>query len=434
MNRSVQSDLADLNLLPGRPNVLICAYALSPQLGSECAVGWNLCLQLAQYFNITVLYADHDHSLAFRAHVEDYFQLHGPVPGLSCIAVPHTRMTAVLERLHNAGLWFVYYWGYKSWQKQALIKARSVISGQSFALVHQLNMIGFRAPGYLWQLGLPYLWGPVGGASSVPWSFLWPMGLRGKLFYGARNLLNALDKRFRPGPRAAARAASLILAANHDNQRMVQQHFGRYACLCLESAAQPGPAKSSFYQTGQTLQLSWSGNHNEGKALPLLLHALARIKPRVNFSLVVLGDGPETHAWQRLARALQLSENIRWCGRLPHVRALATVAGSDLFIFTSLLEGTPHVVLEALSRGVPVICHDACGMAAVVTNQCGSKIPLQSPEHSVAGFAAQIEACFLQPQLLRQWSAGASARAAGLSWKNKALELADYYQQIIYQP
>ena len=63
---------------------------------------------------------------------------------------------------------------------------------------------------------------------------------------------------------------------------------------------------------------------------------------------------------------------------------------ADVFVFTSLQEGTSTVVMEALALGLPVICHDACGMGVAVNERCGIKVPMISPGLSQGGFAAAI--------------------------------------------
>jgi glycosyltransferase involved in cell wall biosynthesis len=147
--------------------------------------------------------------------------------------------------------------------------------------------------------------------------------------------------------------------------------------------------------------------------------------------LAVLGDGPESGRWTALAQELGVAPRVRWTGMLAMEAALAEVSRADVLAFTSVQEGTPHAVLEALSLGVPVVCHDACGMGAAVTDECGIRVRMESPETSVAGFADAVRRIAGDPDLLHRLSAGALRRAAELSWDAKAQQIAQAYEHVL---
>ena len=151
-------------------------------------------------------------------------------------------------------------------------------------------------------------------------------------------------------------------------------------------------------------------------------------RPRVE--TVVLGGGPLTGEWQRLTGALGLRDRVRFAGKLPLADALAEVRAADVMAFTSVQEGTPAAVLEALSLGVPVVCHYACGMGVAVTDACGIKVPMRNVPTSVAGFAAALRRVRDEPALLARLSAGALRRTEELGWPHKARQIDEAYQRI----
>ena len=107
------------------------------------------------------------------------------------------------------------------------------------------------------------------------------------------------------------------------------------------------------------------------------------------------------------------------------------MAQSDLFVFTSLQEAASTVVLEALSLGLPVICHHCCGMGLAVTPDCGIKIPVRCPSHSIDGFGAALVQFLTTPALLSRLSAGALCRSQDLTWDHKARQIACTYDRIL---
>jgi glycosyltransferase involved in cell wall biosynthesis len=157
------------------------------------------------------------------------------------------------------------------------------------------------------------------------------------------------------------------------------------------------------------------------------LHALADVLKTGPVEVTVLGSGPLFGRWRKLAKQLGVDSVIKWTGHLSHDQAVTTLGESDVLAFTSLQEGTPFAVLEALSLEIPVICHDACGMGIAVTEDCGIKIPMQNPAFSAAGFARAICRLRDDSELLIRMSGGAGRRAAELSWSEKASAVAAAY-------
>jgi glycosyltransferase involved in cell wall biosynthesis len=177
------------------------------------------------------------------------------------------------------------------------------------------------------------------------------------------------------------------------------------------------------------LRVVWSGEHIGRKDLPILLNALAALTPaaRAGVESVILGSGAQTKNWQTLAHRLGVAPHIRWTGQLPRDAAIDEVRRADVMAFTSVQEGTPQAVTEALSLGVPVVCHDACGMGLAVTDRCGIKVPLRDPRTSAEGFAAALTRLAADPLELHRLSEGALERAHELHWDHVARRIADVY-------
>ncbi|MFA9478266.1 glycosyltransferase family 4 protein [Phycisphaerales bacterium AB-hyl4] len=424
-----------------RRSILLSAYAVSPERGSEPGLGWQVATRLARYHDVTVLCSPEVEGDDYRGEISAYAREHGAVAGLTFHYVEPPWLSRWLQRPGGSPLRPLYYVGYAAWQRAAYREACRLHARVGFDLAHQFNLSGYREPGYLWRLGLPFVWGPIGGASNIPWSCFAGFPPRERLFYGARNLVNRLHMHAGPTSRRCRRAAAvarshgLIWGISADDCRMVNTCWRCPAEAMLETGAAVQPAaRVRTYDGRRPLRLVWSGVHIGRKALPVLLEALARLEadpanPAVE--LVVLGEGPQTPRWQALARRLGVAECVTWAGRLPRDQAMAYVAEADLFVHTSLLEGTPHAVIEALSLGVPVLCHDACGMGAAVDARCGGKVALRDADTSVQGFARWVGRLARDPAELQQLSRGALARADELSWDRKVEQIVAGYATLL---
>ncbi len=418
-----------------RRRVLVSAFAVSPARGSEPGVGWNLCVRLAARHDVTVLCSPGEppRRSVLRDEITAHLRTHGPVSGLTFHFVDGPALSYLLQRESLFLRRTFYYAGYRAWQKAAYREARQLHRRMPFDVIHHLTMTGFREPGYLWKLPVPFVWGPIGGAANVPPPFLRMMGWREQLYYRPRNLLNWVQQRTSIRCRRAARRARHLWAIGDAEERLVAEIWGCGVQRMGETGTSPrADGRVRIYDPSRPLRVIWSGIHVGRKALPILLEAVATLPDaeRWRLELVVLGDGPEHARWRALAARLRISTQVRWTGWLPRAMAVAEIATADILAFTGVQEGTPHTVLEALSYGLPVICHDACGMGTAVTNACGIKVPLRDPETSIAGFAAALDRLITEPHVLATLSQAALDRAGELSWDAIAHRIADIYHHV----
>lgn len=403
-----------------RRRILLSCFYFSPYRGSEAGVGWRVATGLAAKYDVTVLCGDFTPQGITAGDLRKYREAGGEFPpGLEVHEIRADECAQALHRIHALpGMWAFYYLAYARWQRQALKLAQELHARLPFELAHHVNIIGFREPGYLWQLGIPWFWGPIAGASMIPWPYLALMSRAEKFRWGSRNILNAWQIRTNRRCCEAACHARHIWAVTPEDCRMVTDAWGCKVEPMLETGASLVEGVTPrMLARGETLKLVWSGLFQGRKALPLVLEALGTLKDR-KWTLSILGNGPEAQSWKDIARTIDVADRIEWCGMLPRDGALEVMRDSHVLLHSSLKEGTPHVVLEALALGVPVICHDACGMGTAVTDSCGIKIPMINPRVSVAGFRQALQRVLDEPELVERLSRGAIQRASELSWQS----------------
>jgi glycosyltransferase involved in cell wall biosynthesis len=413
--------------------ILLSCYYFSPYRGGEAAVGWRYASGLAKSFDVTVLYGDLSAEEPMRKDLERY-QAETGLPEL--LTAVHISADTIAHRIHDLhakpGLFFLYYPAYSRWQQRAFETAERLHQEKPFDVVHHLTIIGYREPGYLWKLGIPFVWGPINGAAMMPWGFIPGFGWKGRYQHALRNVMNWIQIRLPSRSRKAAMCAAKIWAVTEEDHRMVDEIWGAQAELMIETGAEPAPnAMIRKCNSSEPLRLVCCGILEARKALNLILEAMSSLPKDVKCELHVIGEGAERGRWQQLAETLGIVEQVIWHGRVPHAEAQRLMARGHILIHSAVKEGTPHVVLEAMAQGMPVICHDACGMGVAVDENSGIKVPLHDPATSVAGFRNAILRLCNEPDLLSKLSQGALARATQLTWDNKVKQVADTYHKIL---
>lgn len=114
--------------------------------------------------------------------------------------------------------------------------------------------------------------------------------------------------------------------------------------------------KASPQQSSKILNI---GRLVPQKAQNLLLEALSLIKEQdlKGWSLDILGTGEEEENLMKLSDELDVSDRVNFRGLVNNVTPVYLSAG--IFVLSSKYEGTPNVLLEAMSFGLPCIISDS---------------------------------------------------------------------------
>ena len=89
-----------------------------------------------------------------------------------------------------------------------------------------------------------------------------------------------------------------------------------------------------------------------------LIENLSRLK-NVNFTLKIIGDGPERKKLSQLIRKKNFEKKIKIISYRKNIRKY--FMESDLFVSSSKFEGFPNVVVEAISNNLPVLSSSSHG-------------------------------------------------------------------------
>lgn len=404
------------------PKLLILAYACSPERGSEGGVGWNRAEQASRSCDTWVLCQGGP----MREEIERRICREDTPSNLHFEFIEKTSLVQLLMRFPG-----LYYMGLWLWHRQAYRAARRLHERVHFDLAHLVNLATFREPGYLWKLGIPHIWGPWGGTQNFPWRFLPVAGFTGAVVEAARTVVNQLQFRFGSRMSRAAAAGPVLVThsqAQRDYKRVHGQNAELVPCNGIRRVEERG---RTWTAANRPLRVLWCGELRPIKGFPLLLRALAKLPTENRCEVRVLGRGRSEKSWKRTAEKLGVAGCITWCGWLPHAQALEQYAWADLFVFTSLRDSFPTVILEALAAGLPVICLDHQGMSDMVTELCGVKIPVTNPERVATELAQELTSLSHDSERWSAMSHEAILQARKYLWSRLGAQMAELYASVL---
>lgn len=389
--------------------ILLSAYACEPDRGSEPGVGWGWACALAD--------AGHEVDVltrtANRAAIE-----------AELAARPRPRLRFHWHDLSSTARWLKRVGGgaglrlyYIAWQKSAVPVLRRIAAERRTELGHHVTFAQYWTPCALAAAGPPFIWGPVGGAESVPATF-WPgLGARAFLYEAARALLGGLSA-WAGFTRSTARRCLLAVASTPETavrlwalgaRRVLTVSQVALGAATLEplAAASPAPCPPFRFIVLSDL-LAHKGVH-------LALEAAARLTG--DWTLEVIGDGPCCRRLETQAGRLGIGGRVRFQGALPHLQAMQRLTAGHALLFPALHDSGGLAVAEAMAAGLPVVCLALGGPAGLVAEGTGLAVPAIDPATAVTGLAQAAQRLMDDPALWARLSAGARAHAlATFTW------------------
>jgi len=85
-----------------------------------------------------------------------------------------------------------------------------------------------------------------------------------------------------------------------------------------------------------------------------------------DFCVEIVGDGPLRSELTNLAKELHVSDKVIFAGSVPYDQLHEKYQQADVFILSSLAEGMPLVVLEAMACGLPILATKVQGVDELV--------------------------------------------------------------------
>lgn len=416
----LESNRSSPNKNAAARSILLMAYQISPFKGSEYSVGWNFALELAKRNKVYVLCGASGDHMGDTVEIENYLQAN-PNSNIVLMPIRPPKLANWINWFNKIGFGPLFYFAFSLWHKEAYLAAKSLVAREKIDVVHQLGPIGFREPGYLWQLNLPHVWGPVGGAITVKPALLAPLPWRDKAFLLIKNRINHWQLRHSKRVRTAAHTAYGLTFCSSENKESFEKYFGLTGPVVAEQGTfDITRADPVFTPEGDGIvRLVWAGRMARQKNLAFLLSALALIDKRSKWQLHLIGDGPQRAMLFEMASAFGLSDRIQWHGKISREKTIGLMGSCDLHVMTSLFEGNPAVVFETISLGVPTISLELGGMRDVLANGNGVLVPVTTYDETLQSYVKQLQHLIDNSEDRKALAQRMAGLAEAMSWQNK---------------
>ena len=399
--------------------ILFSAYACEPHKGSEPSVGWNWALETARL--------GHEVWVLTRANnqrtIEDELS---KLPSITNLNFLYYDLPPWLGWWKKGGRGIYLY--YLLWQWGAYRLASQVHKREKFERVHHITFGSIRLPSFMGRLGVPFVFGPVGGGETAPWKLRMGYGLKGWIWDALRDISN-LAIRFDPLMQATFRQAQTIYVKTLQSRNVIpKKYWGKVKCnfeIGIDDKKIPKCRKDNT-NGKKPFRILYVGRFLYLKGMHLGLAAFARLLTTLpDARLTLVGDGPDKRRWHRIADKLNVSQNIDWVSWIPQSELFPLYQSHDVFLFPSLHDSSGNVILEAMICGLPIICLDLGGPGEMVDNDIGHVIPTggQTESQVSSAIAAALIQCAENPQLWRQLGVRAKNKVKRLTWSSTVSRL-----------
>lgn len=404
-------------------HIVVIAYQLHYYKGSEYSVAWNYVKNMSREAKLTVIYGTSNghHNIGNTCEMEDYMKEH-PMTNVECIALK----PSFTSKNHDFSIMgqYRFYREYKKWHKDVYKYVKALCKREHIDLIHYLGPIGYREPGYLHKLPVPYIRGPIGGLGGVNLKLLKATGSFGiAIQFFVKRVLNEIQFNFSKRNLRALRDADVVICATSEQQDRINKKLGKihHSIIlfnqenCLDRMY---PLNIEKFDS-KTIRLIFVGSIDGRKGLALIIEALRYLPTDAPLVLDIVGEGFQEAQLIKKAKGLGVDHFVNWHGKIPRDDVFKMMNEAHLMVLPSLHEGNPTTIWEAMSMGVPSLTLKNCGMRDTVNDYTGFSIPIQSYSQVVREISEVLKIIINNPEVLRIKAEAVIKDREQYTWKDR---------------
>ncbi len=161
------------------------------------------------------------------------------------------------------------------------------------------------------------------------------------------------------------------------------------------------------------------------KGIDLLLEAYARIQSKVNYPLIIAGNGPDETRIKEMIHALKLSERVKMIGATFGKKKNRVLSEAFFVAFPSRHEGFPLFSLEALAAGLPLVAFDIPGLSWAKQDTVLKAKPFDINQYSSLLLVAN------KNNEIKKMSQNARKFAKQFTWENVVNQFESFFYEVL---
>lgn len=217
-------------------------------------------------------------------------------------------------------------------------------------------------------------------------------------------------------------ADHVIVASTYTKQTLIENKVepNKITIIPYGVEASRFSLKTSYDEHNGKIKLVFVGQMIQRKGLGYLLEALKLLNSK-NIELTLIGRGViDTHLINEYKKYIDITVKIN----LSHNELVNEFHANDLFVFPSLVEGFGHVILEAMSAGLPVLCTpNTAGPDVFIHGTEGVIVPIRN----AAAIAEKIEYFIHHKKELASMGISAGQTARAFTWEKFRDSIVQFY-------
>ena len=402
-------------------NILYIAGSCSPYYGSEDKIGWSIPLISSKENNVFVVTFEKN-----RKNIEKYLSENN----LKNISFYYVDIPKIYKKIFKG---FLFSGRLNVWHKKAFKLVEKICKEENIDIIHQITPVEFRSIGNYGKIkNVKFVCGPIAGGQSVPKelkSYIkkhFAVEIVRKLVNEWYKLKYKVNKRLK--------SCDFLIFANRETKDYLCDTKSKLTgCEIItdvaiddnfitETTKKSVNKKRHFLVAGRLVYL---------KGHDLLFDALKRIQKEFDYECRIVGDGPQLEHLKEKCLEYSLNDKVIFVGSVPYQEMENEYKKAEVLIMPSFREATGSVLLEAISKGLPVITINKYGGATILNDDSGWLYDGNSKEEYIENLKNAIVSCITQPDEVIKKGENARRISQNYIWENKIELYRSVYEKVL---
>lgn len=407
-----------------KKTVLISAYAVNPFKGSEDGTGWNISKEISKKYQTIIVTRKNNQSEIER------FMNDSSDPVLDNMTflyhdLPQWAMTLKKKLGERGYVLYFYFW-------QLMLPFMVKRGKFKFDLSFALNFHSDSTPNFLWILGKPVIWGPIGHHPSIPNQYLKGQSLSTMFTDKTYNLLKWAMRNLDPFFYIAKFNAKKIIAINSSVQKVIKVADDKIKIIPAvgsDSVEFKPKEKEGF-------NILSVGRFHAMKGFDVAILAFARFykslpkEEQFGVKLTLVGKGVEEGNLRKIIIQERIEDVVKIISWVPKSKMDKIYREASVFLFPSH-EGAGMVVPEAMSYRIPVLCFDNVGPGELI-GDAGVKVAYGNYNSSINAFSKELKKLYYHPDWLKSLETLSFKRFhSQFTWIQKGIQIRKLIKEVM---